>query len=97
MIKIFNYKLLTLFHKLFKELWFHKPENPPILFFNLYSKAILFIQTKLLLFYYLNILYFQTLERLQGALPFAELKEMHHNQLQFQLPSNDTSLPVVFK
>merc|ERR1719499_2741837 len=39
----------------------------------------------------------QVIETIGKLLPQAELKEEHHTQLQYQLPVQDTKLPVVFR
>jgi len=39
----------------------------------------------------------QVIETIKKLLPQAELKEEHHTQLQYQLPTSETKLPVVFR
>ena len=39
----------------------------------------------------------QVIETIAKLLPQAELKEEHHTQLQYQLPTSETRLPVVFR
>jgi hypothetical protein len=34
---------------------------------------------------------------MESLLPYGELKEEHHTQLKYQLPTADTRLPVVFR
>ena len=39
----------------------------------------------------------EVIDRIKELLGAAELKEEHHTQLQYQLPVQDTKLPVVFR
>merc|ERR1712117_311533 len=39
----------------------------------------------------------QVIETIRKLLPQAEVKEEHHTQLQYQLPTAETKLPVVFR